>query len=34
MKSRGCCIVLPCGCIFPLMLLVVSSVAALAFDLF
>ena len=34
MQKRSCCIVLPCGCLLPLMMLVVMGVGAVAHSLF
>ncbi len=34
MKPKSCCIVIPCGCLLPLTLLVIGSVAVWARGLF
>jgi hypothetical protein len=33
MRSRGCCIILPCGCLVPLALALTSGIVALIFGL-
>jgi hypothetical protein len=34
MQTKSCCIVVPCGCLVPLMIIVVTSVGAWAISLF